>query len=522
MVTNGVLKIKNNIKMKTTKNISKATIGNSSTKRGGKKSAKKVSLESVIKAQTKLPKIFVLDTNVILHDWKCVFKFQENDIVVPLAVLEELDKFKKGDGTINYNAREFVRKADEASDKAINSGKNKYNLGPGLGTITISINHPFSKEFEGSFSADAPDHRILSTAMWYRDQYPDRIVCLVTKDVNLRMKAKALGMFTQDYLNDHIKEERFAQDYDRVILIQNAQAKVIAKLINGESVEYKELGIKSRPSYNQLYRILTKHLPNINTGNSEGDSIDIQTGVDRDPIRDNVILARYDANSQSIVRVLPKTLYGISPRNEEQVFAMDAVMNPSIELVSLTGTAGTGKTLLAIAGALSQADNYDQILVARPVIPLKNEEIGFIPGDIQEKIAPFMQPLYDNIAVIKKNFGISSKENIKIEDMIRSKKLEVTPLAYIRGRSLSKVFFIIDEAQNLTPHEVKTIITRAGEGTKIVFTGDVHQIAQPYLDKWSNGLTHISDKLFGEKLFEHVNLLIGERSRLSELAGKKL
>ena len=160
--------------------------------------------------------------------------------------------------------------------------------------------------------------------------------------------------------------------------------------------------------------------------------------------------------------------------------------------------------------------------MARPVITLQNEEMGFLPGSVDEKLAPFMQPLYDNIAVIKKNFGISSKENIKIEEMIRTKKLEISPLAYIRGRSLQKTYFIIDEAQNLTPHEVKTIITRAGEGTKIVFTGDVQQIDQPYLDKYSNGLTHISDKLYGEKLFEHVNLIMGERSRLSELAGKKL
>ena len=160
--------------------------------------------------------------------------------------------------------------------------------------------------------------------------------------------------------------------------------------------------------------------------------------------------------------------------------------------------------------------------MARPVITLQNEEMGFLPGDVQEKLAPFMQPLYDNIAVIKKNFGPSAKENIKIEEMLRTKKLEIAPLAYIRGRSLQNTFFIIDEAQNLTPHEVKTIITRAGEGTKIVFTGDVQQIDQPYLDKYSNGLTHISDKLYGEKLFEHVNLIMGERSRLSELAGKKL
>ena len=236
----------------------------------------------------------------------------------------------------------------------------------------------------------------------------------------------------------------------------------------------------------------------------------------------NIILARYDHNTQNIIEVVPQTAYGISPRNEEQAFAMDAILNPDIKLVAITGTAGTGKTLLALAGALAQTDLYDQILLARPVIPLKNQEIGFLPGDPKEKIGPYMLPLYDNLAVIKKNFKESSKENIKIEDMLRREKLLISPLAYIRGRSLSNTFFIIDEAQNLTPHEVKTIITRAGEGTKIVFTGDVFQIDQPYLDTWSNGLTHLSEKLYGENLFAHINLVKGERSALSELAGKKL
>ena len=201
---------------------------------------------------------------------------------------------------------------------------------------------------------------------------------------------------------------------------------------------------------------------------------------------------------------------------------MDLIMDPEIKLIALTGTAGTGKTLLALAGALEQSEMYDQILLARPVIPLQNQEIGFLPGDAQEKVGPYMLPLYDNLAVIKKNFKDNSRENIKIEDMLRREKLVISPLAYIRGRSLSKVFFIIDEAQNLTPHEVKTIITRAGEGTKIVLTGDIHQIDQPYLDRWSNGLTHLNEKLYGEELFASINLVKGERSELSELAGKKL
>lgn len=497
------------------------TRGKAMTATKTKAKSKKIGgLENVIKTKTRQPKIFVLDTNVLLHDWRSIFKFQENDLVIPLAVIEELDKFKKGDGTINYNAREFVRKADEISEHRLYDPENGFSLGPGMGRIIVSLNRPFPDDLKDCFTNDVPDHRILATAIWYKQQYPDRTVCLVTKDVNLRLKAKALGMFTQDYLNDHIREEKFTQDYDRVIPLTNVPLKAIHTLMNGDGVDFKDLKLNTKPAFNQLFRIPTTHV-DVDPNSGEDEYLNMN-GEDRDPIRDNIILARFDARSGKVVRVLPQTQYGVSPRNEEQVFAMDAVMNKDVELVSLTGTAGTGKTLIAVAGALAQADHYEQILVARPVITLQNEEMGFLPGSVDEKLAPFMQPLYDNIAVIKKNFGISSKENIKIEEMIRTKKLEISPLAYIRGRSLQKTYFIIDEAQNLTPHEVKTIITRAGEGTKIVFTGDVQQIDQPYLDKYSNGLTHISDKLYGEKLFEHVNLIMGERSRLSELAGKKL
>ncbi|HPS96415.1 MAG TPA: PhoH family protein, partial [Bacteroidales bacterium] len=214
--------------------------------------------------------------------------------------------------------------------------------------------------------------------------------------------------------------------------------------------------------------------------------------------------------------------YGIDSRNDEQAFALDALLNPDIKLVSLTGTAGTGKTLLALAAAVEQEEQYDQILLSRPVIPLQNQDMGFLPGDVKDKLGPYMLPLFDNLTVIKKSFKSTSREAIKIEEMLRSEKLLISPLAYIRGRSLSNVFFIIDEAQNLTPHEVKTIITRAGEGSKLVFTGDIYQIDSPYLDIHSNGLTHLGDKLYGQELFAHINLIKGERSELSELAGKLL
>ncbi len=448
----------------------------------------------------KLPKIFVLDTNVILHDHNAIYNFQENDLVIPIAVLEELDKFKKGNDTINYNAREFVRAIDKISDPRLFNSSKGFPLGKGRGKLSIEINHPFPPELEGCFMDDVQDHRILSTTIWIKNKYPNRTVGLVTKDVNLRMKARALQLLAQDYLTDHIVEEKVAQNEARVISVKGIANDILDRM-ESEGVSAKELKYKKVAS-NQLYKF--RRTP--------------QSKEDKLPS----VLARYNGRTGIIKGIQPITAYGISPRNDEQALAMDLIMDPEIKLIALTGTAGTGKTLLALAGALEQSEMYDQILLARPVIPLQNQEIGFLPGDAQEKVGPYMLPLYDNLAVIKKNFKDNSRENIKIEDMLRREKLVISPLAYIRGRSLSKVFFIIDEAQNLTPHEVKTIITRAGEGTKIVLTGDIHQIDQPYLDRWSNGLTHLNEKLYGEDLFASINLVKGERSELSELAGKKL
>jgi PhoH-like ATPase len=221
-------------------------------------------------------------------------------------------------------------------------------------------------------------------------------------------------------------------------------------------------------------------------------------------------------------RVIKQTTYGIDPRNAEQTFAIEALTNPDIQLVSLTGKAGTGKTLLALAAALSQYKRYKQIFLARPIVPLANRDLGFLPGDVKEKMDPYMQPLYDNLTVIKHKFSHQSPEFLRINDMMKEEKLVITPLAYIRGRSLSSIFFIVDEAQNLTPHEIKTIITRAGEGTKMIFTGDIEQIDSPYLDTASNGLSYLSDKMKDQDIFAHVNLVKGERSFLAELASKLL
>lgn len=443
----------------------------------------------------KLPKIFVLDTNVILHDFNAIHNFQENDIVIPIAVLEELDKFKKGDDSINYNAREFVREMDKITDNQLfDKG---VSIGKGKGTLKIELGHPFSDQMAESFFDDTQDHRILATTQWVKDKNPDRIVALVTKDVNLRLKAKALRLDAQDYLTDKIAEDRVENIKKEVIHLADIPQNVIDRLFYQDGgVPVSEFKLRKQP-LNQLFSI-------------------------QNPKGSNPILARYDGTNESIVGVKRRRAYGIDPRNDEQTFAIDALLNPNIKLISLTGTAGTGKTLLALAAAMELESEYDQILLARPVIPLKNQEMGFLPGDTKEKMGPYMLPLYDNLAVIKKAFKPTSKESVRIEEMLKNEKLLISPLAYIRGRSLSNVFFIVDEAQNLTPHEVKTIITRAGEGTKLVFTGDVHQIDSPYLDIHSNGLTHLGEKLYGQEIFAHINLIKGERSELSELAGKLL
>ena len=347
-----------------------------------------------------------------------------------------------------------------------------------------------------SFFDDTPDHRIIATTQWLKESYPERSVILVTKDINLRMKAKALRIMAEDYLTDKVTEEQVASIHKEVITLKDIPQTAVDKLFYGGGAPLKDFKIKKAVP-NQLFKIERE----------EGS---------------HPVLARYSYESDSLIGVKKVKSYGIEPRNDEQAFALEALLNPDIKLVSLTGMAGTGKTLLALAAAIEQEQGYDQILLSRPVIPLQNQDMGFLPGDIKEKLGPYMLPLFDNLSVIKNSFRDTSKEVIRIEEMLRTEKLLISPLAYIRGRSLSNVFFIVDEAQNLTPHEIKTIITRAGEGSKLVFTGDIHQIDSPYLDIHSNGLTHLSEKMYGQELFCHINLTKGERSELSELAGKLL
>lgn len=440
------------------------------------------------------PKIFVLDTNIILHDYKAIHKFQDNDLVVPIAVIEELDKFKKGNDALGFNARGFMRDIDKLTDGKM-FGPEGISLGKGLGHIKVEPNHPFPEQFKDLFKDDIQDHRILATAMWVRDSHPDRFVALVTKDINLRMKSKAAGMEVEDYLTDRVEEARI-ENAQKELQFLSLREEDFQALVYGPENAISWRGITpSEPEANQRYKI--RH------------------GGD-------IVCARYDTDIDKIVLVKTLSAYGIKPRNDEQKFAIDACLNKKIPLVSLTGGAGTGKTLIAIAAAMELADQYDQIIVTRPAVVLSNQNIGFLPGDQTKKMAPFLEPLQDNLNVVRAQFRPGSKEAQRIDEMMKSEKLVIEPLAFIRGRSLVNSYCIIDEAQNLTPNEMKTIITRAGEGTKMVFTGDVFQIDQPYLDQWSNGLTHLGEKLDNQRLFEHVFLRVGERSELSDLASKLL
>jgi len=437
-------------------------------------------------------KLFILDTNVLLHDFKCIYNFEENDVIIPIVVLEELDKFKKGNDTINFHAREFTRELDKLSGDMLLTAN--IPLGGNLGNLHIETGKDFSDKVRHSFPEMTPDHRILAIADYVCNTNKEKTVILITKDINLRMKAKSLGILAQDYEND--KVVNINDIYKDIMTLEGTDSQLISKLYElPDGIDASEFSLPDNLKGHKYYIV--------------------KNGV-------SSALAHYDPSKKLVSRVIKQTTYGIDPRNAEQTFAIDALLNPEIQLVALTGKAGTGKTLLALAAALSQYKRYKQIFLARPIVPLANRDLGFLPGDVKEKIDPYMQPLFDNLTVIKHKFSHQNPEFLRINDMVKDEKLVITPLAFIRGRSLSDIYFIVDEAQNLTPHEVKTIITRAGEGTKLVFTGDIEQIDSPYLDAGSNGLSYLCDKMKDQDIFAHVNLIKGERSYLAELASRLL
>ncbi len=437
-------------------------------------------------------KIFVLDTNVILHDSACIYYFQDNDVVIPITVLEELDQFKKGNQSINFHAREFVRNLDALSgDKLFKRG---VKIGPNLGHMIIKLEQEFHEQIAFNFSTKSPDHHILNVTYHLHLANKTRQVILVTKDVNLRMKAKSIGLLAQDYKSDYVKD--VSTMYTGKRLVENIAPGFVDRL------------------YQAPYEVNLEELP-VEEPLVPNEYLIIRNGK-------KSVLAYHNPFTKTVQRIAKTTAYGISSRNAEQVFALSALMNDNIKLVTLSGKAGTGKTLLSLAAAIEKRKSYLQVFIARPIVPLSNKDLGFLPGDIDTKMLPYMQSLYDNLGVIQNVFDSKDKNYQRIKVMIEEEKLKMEPLSYIRGRSLVKIFFVVDEAQNLTPHEVKTIITRAGEGTKIVFTGDIFQIDHPYLDSSSNGLSYLIERMKGQELYAHINLEKGERSELAELASNLL
>jgi PhoH-like ATPase len=418
----------------------------------------------------KKKKVYVLDTSVLLHDHQSITNFGKSNVAIPITVLEELDKFKIGNDTKNFCAREVIRFIDKLS--ATENLQQWISLGKDRGSFRIILeSNPREINAEYIYSVGKNDHKIINSALYLKETESNVEVFLVTKDINLRIKAKALGIPAEDYETGKVDNSEL--DVASSNVIENVDSEVIRQIFTKGKIE--ENGILGSKKIANGYYILK---------NGKSSS-----------------LAVYNQFTDEIERIEKEFVYGIKPKNAEQAFAFNALLNEKVKLVALQGVAGTGKTLLALASALEQSKSYHQIILARPIVPLSNRDIGYLPGDANDKVGPYMEPLWDNLKFIKSQFGENEKKHKAILEMEQSGKIIITPLAFIRGRSLSNIIFIVDEAQNLTPHEVKTIITRAGENTKIIFTGDVHQIDTPYLDEYSNGLAYLSDRLKGQDLF---------------------
>ena len=439
-----------------------------------------------------MDKIFVLDTNVILIDPTAIFKFGKNQVFIPLVVVEEVDRFKKDQNENGRNARHFSRLVDELRKQGpLSEGVTLDNKGTLIISVDLEAKHR-PKHFDLSIN----DNKILASALALKEQ--GRNIVLVTKDINLRLKSDILEVQAEDYGKKDTSLEELYSGY-RTFDVSGADLSTFDKDRFLDLPEAIELGI-----WPNEYLIVQEE------GNDRRRS-----------------LGRYCKRKKGIVPLIPmrEGVWGIYPKNMEQQFALDALLNDEIALVSLVGKAGTGKTLLAIAAGLEKTisnSKYSRLLVSRPIQPM-GKDLGYLPGDVNDKLGPWMQPIFDNMDFL---FGQTQKgsdsNTSSYEDLINQGLLHIEPLTYIRGRSIPGQYLIVDEAQNLSPHEVKTIITRAGEGTKIVLTGDCHQIDSPYLDEVNNGLAYCVDRLKSEDIIGHSTLIVGERSPLSESASKLL
>jgi PhoH-like ATPase len=457
-----------------------------------KKEALVYDMRKRVQEEADVKKIYVLDTNVLLYDPQALTKFEDNSIIIPITVIEEIDRFKKDMNETGRNARHVSRLMDAFRKEG--SLSNGLPLENG-GTLRIEIyEEAVMKRLPPELREERGDNRILAVAVDLMETEPNVPVILVTKDTNLRIKADALGLIAQDYESDKVAIEDL---YSGV-----ANLDVGADMVDRfYSQGWLDLEVPLVPNQ---YVTLTE------SSN-----------------RSHTAIGRYDNNSR---RVLPirgvdkEGVWSLFPRNREQSFALDALLDDSIKLVTLVGKAGTGKTLLAIAAGLqktAEENIYNRLLVSRPVFPM-GRDLGFLPGDIEEKLSPWMQPIFDNVELLLSGHEGERRHSKGYKELMAMGILEIEPLTYIRGRSIPAQYMIVDEAQNLTPHEIKTIVTRAGDGTKIVLTGDPYQIDNPYVDAESNGLTYLVERLKGQTISAHITMTKGERSDLAELAANLL
>lgn len=439
-----------------------------------------------------MKKNYVLDTNVLLHDPHAIFKFEDNDLILPIYVLEEIDNFKRDSTERGRNARTVSRLLD--AQRATGSLSQGVLIGEEGGSLRVHVPEQ-RKVLSIALNPSSGDHAILQTAIEVRDKDPDKPTVFVTMDVNLRIRADALGLTTQAYENQAVDVDHLATGI--------VDLPVTAAQFDGFFAE-SALPV-SMPD--RLYANACVMLRD-------------------DSPRQRTALGRYhgDRGEVRALRVPREGIMGIRPRNREQNFALDLLVDDSVRLVTVVGKAGTGKTLLALAAGLKRTVDdgaFTRLLVSRPVMPM-GRDLGFLPGSVEEKLDPWMQPVFDNLEFLLVSGGGKRRGSRGFDELFESGQLQVEPLTYIRGRSLPQQYVIVDEAQNLTPHEVKTIITRCGEGAKIVLTGDPYQIDNPYVDSASNGLIVTADRLRGEQLVGHILLSKGERSELANIAANKL
>jgi len=435
---------------------------------------------------------YIIDTTVLLHDANALFTFGNNNVIIPIPVIEDVDRFKKEVTEIGRSARQTSRILDSLRERASVASGVPLDNG---GRLYVRMSSGTAlRRLPEELHDRSRSNTILAIALEVKERNPDTPTIFVSKDINLRIKADALGLSVEDY------------ESDAVVIDELYSGKAHLRLDDEAVVQFKAKGslVVEQPLFPNQYVMLQ--------GSGE-------KGI--------TAMGRFDVTRNAVVRLLTEEQQGnwrISPRNPEQIFAMDALLNDSIQLVTLVGMAGTGKTLLAVAASLYKTVDenvYSRILVSRPTLPM-GKDIGFLPGTVEEKLTPWMLPIADNIELIMRQGSRTGRAIRGFKELVDMGILVIEPLTYIRGRSIHNQYLIIDEAQNLTPHEIKTIITRVGDGTKIVVTGDPYQIDNPYIDSSSNGLTYVVERLKKQDLTAHITFTKGERSRLSELAANLL